>query len=123
MSITIISHDTKNIYEPDLADKAWTRHAFLPTALHNFVGEEADWNCTDALHMFGLHVRWLVARLRQAPPESASKHAMQPHRLGQVKQSKQLKINKHVDRYCEKGIYNICKGRIASSNKQKPKQR
>lgn len=87
ISTTIINHDTKNIYESDLADKTWTRLAFLSTALHNVVGEEADWNSTDALHMFGLHVRWLVARLRHAPPELASKHAMQPHRLEQVKQA------------------------------------
>lgn len=57
ISITITIHDTKNIYEPDLADKTWTRLALLSTALCNLVGEEADCNCTDALHMFGLHVR------------------------------------------------------------------
>lgn len=56
-SITIISHDTKNIYEPVLADKTWTHLAFLSAALYNVVGEEADCNCAGALHMFGLQVR------------------------------------------------------------------
>lgn len=123
ISITIINHDTKNIYESDLADKTWTRLAFLSTALHNVVGEEADWNNTDALHMFGLHVRWLVAPLRHAPPELASKHAMQPHRLEQVKQANSSRSTNMLTDVVSQGIYNICNGRNASSNKQKPKQR
>lgn len=92
IGITIISYDTKNIYV-----RTWPGQQdmdtpfFLPCCTLEVEGKDAVWNWTDVLHMFGLHFRWLVARLRQAPPELSSKHAMQTHRFKQVKQANSLR--------------------------------
>lgn len=92
IGVTIISYDTKNIYVRTWPDQQhMDTPFFLPRCTLDVEGEEAVWNWTDVLHMFGLHFRWLVARLRQAPPELSSKHAMQTHRFKQVKQAISLR--------------------------------
>lgn len=101
IGIAIISHDTKNIYEPG-------RQAYSDASCLSFYHvaqrrwRRADCNCTDALYMVGLRVRWLVARLRQASPVNM------PYSLAGLSESNKHTAQDQQTCCCEKGIYNIC---------------
>lgn len=101
IGIAIISHDTKNIYEPG-------RQAYSDASCLSFYHvaqrrwRRADCNCTDALYMVGLRVRWLVARLRQASPVNM------PYSLAGLSESNKHTAQDQQTCCCEKGVYNIC---------------